>query len=199
MSDIARAIATMARYAAKAAGDAAGIRRGRAPRVLAVAAGVLIAAFAPLAATGAAVAAPLEAHGALDAFAGDGVAMAWGVLRGKDDASTFVVVRIDADPARYRAVAVTGIDPFTKASQAIVAPQALGGSRTVRVPRARFADLPRTEWRFFANATPAAGDAPALVVEYHGVPDTTPEFDDEAKLAASLAERVERARRGAKP
>jgi hypothetical protein len=161
-------------------------------------AGIAVASLAPPMAAGAA-AAPLEAHGALDAFAGDGVAMAWGVLRGKDDASTLVVVRIDADPARYRSVAVTGIDPFTKASQAIVVPQPLAGTRTVRVPRARFAELPRTEWRFYATAEPGAGAMPALVVEYHGVPDTTPEFDDEAKLATSLAERIARVRREVKP
>lgn len=182
-------------------GEAARLARGagaRAAKAVLLAAGIAIVNLAPTLATGAA-AAPLEAHGALDAFAGDGVAMAWGVLRGKDDASTLVVVRIDADPSRYRAVGVVGIDPFTKASQPIVAAAALAGTRTVRVPRARFADLPRTEWRFYASAEPAAGDAPALVVEYHGVPDTTPEFDDEAKLAASLAERIARARREAKP
>jgi hypothetical protein len=191
MNDFARAIATIA------ATRACRLRALTSHAAL-LAAGLLIASLALPLGPGA-FAAPVEAHGALDAFAGEGVAMAWGVLRGNDDASTLVVVRIDADAARYRSMAVTGIDPFTRAAQVIVAPAALGASHTVRVPRARFADLPRTEWRFYTVATPTARDAPALVVEYHGVPDTTPEFDDEAKLAASLADRIARARRGAKP
>jgi len=57
--------------------------------------------------------------------------------------------------------------------------------------------LPRTEWRFYsANATAVkASDVPALLVYYQGVPDTTPEFKDEAALAASLDQRIARARR----
>jgi len=73
----------------------------------------------------------------------------------------------------------------------------LDGVRTVRIPRARFADLPRTEWRFFGGTAPAAGDAPSLLVFYQGIPDTTPEFDDEARLERDLAARIERARREA--
>lgn len=204
MSAFTRAIATVVasrlrgRILALAATVAGSRRTRRAPASLAALAAAAIAGFA-LALPPGALAAPVEAHGALDAFAGDGVAMAWAVRRGKDDASTFVVVRVDADPARYRSMAAAGIDPFTRTAQPLVPPAALAGSRTVRVPRARFADLPRTEWRFFASANPAAAEAPVLVVEYHGVPDTTPEFDDDAKLAASLAERIARAQRGRTP
>ena len=42
---------------------------------------------------------PRTMHGSADAFAAPGVVLAWGVLRGADDASTTVVVRIAADPA----------------------------------------------------------------------------------------------------
>lgn len=136
-------------------------------------------------------------HGSLDAFAARGVALAFGVLRGKDEATTQVVVRVEADRARYRALAVDGVDPFTKASQPLVPAAPIDGVRLVRIPRARFADLPRTEWRFFASAKPAAGEAPALLVFYQGVPDTTPEFDDAARLESDLAARIERARREA--
>lgn len=141
------------------------------------------------------VAAPAEVHGSLDAYATPGVALAWGILRAKDEAATEVVVRIDADAGTYRTVAVAGVDPFTKASQPLVAATPIGGTLLVHLPRSRFAELPRTEWRFFASATPAAADTPTLLVYYQGIPDTTPEFDDAAKLAASLAERIERARR----
>jgi hypothetical protein len=121
------------------------------------------------------------------------VALAWGVLRGKDEAATKVVVRIDADPKIYRSLSVTGVDPFTKASQSLLAVTPFEGTLRVRLPRARFAELPRTEWRLYASAAPIASDAPALVVYYQGIPDTTPEFDVEAQLLTSLAQRIERA------
>ena len=44
---------------------------------------------------------------------------------------------------------------------------------TFRSSRAHFADFPRTELTFDG---PAPAAAPALVVYYAGVPDTTPEF-----------------------
>ncbi|MCC7325922.1 MAG: hypothetical protein IT521_03855 [Burkholderiales bacterium] len=140
---------------------------------------------------------PADVHGSLDAYAQPGLALAWGVLRGVDDAAATVVVRVDVDPNVYRTLAVTGVDPFTKASQTLVAPTPIKRTLLVRLPRARFADLPRTEWRFYSAAATAvkASDVPVLLVYYQGVPDTTPEFKDEAALAASLDQRIARARR----
>jgi len=141
---------------------------------------------------------PTEVHGSLDAFAAPSVALAWGVLRGKDEAATEVVVRIDADPKTYRSLSVTGVDPFTKASQALLAVTPLEGTLRVRLPRARFAELPRTEWRLYASPTPTASATAALVVYYESIPDTTPEFDVEARLLTSLAQRIERAQHDVK-
>ena len=145
-------------------------------------------------------AAPPQAgvHGSADVFVAPGVALAWGVLRAKDDAATSVLVRVEADAAMYGSLAATGVDPFTHASQALLARHAIGRALVVRLPRARFAELPRTEWRLFEAVEPRAGDAPALLVYYQGVPDTAPEFDDAAKLDAYLVERIARARRDAK-
>jgi hypothetical protein len=55
----------------------------------------------------------------------------------------------------------------------------------VRIPRGSFADFPRTEWQFLGS-----GKEPRLTVFYLGVPDTTPEFADEARLDAYLEERL---------
>ena len=64
----------------------------------------------------------------------------------------------------------------------------------MRIPRAQFADYPRTELRLFASAAAAQSGPPALVIFYHGVPDTTPEFNDASKLDAHLAARIAQAR-----
>ena len=56
---------------------------------------------------------PREAHGSADTFAAPGMALAWGVLRGANESTTTVVIRIVTDPAVFSDVAATGSDPFT--------------------------------------------------------------------------------------
>jgi hypothetical protein len=135
---------------------------------------------------------PREVHGSADAYAEPGLALAWGVLRGADDATTQVTIRIVADPATYARVAVTGRDPFTQGEQPLLAPIATKGLADLAIPRSHFADFPRTELRFYGAADDSA-DA-ALVVFYLGVPDTTPEFAQAQRLDVYLGERIERAR-----
>ena len=59
----------------------------------------------------------------------------------------------------------------------------------MRIPRASFADFPRTEWHFGA-----ADGKTQLQVFYLGVPDTTPEFADESRLDAYLDDRLAKLR-----
>jgi len=137
---------------------------------------------------------PREVHGSADAYAAPGVALAWGVLRGASETATVVVVRVITDPQAYPWFAATGIDPFSKGEQPLLRATQSAGPLDVRVPRAQFADYPRTELRFFASAAAAQSGTPKLVVFYLGVPDTTPELVDEAKLDVYLADRIARAR-----
>ena len=125
-----------------------------------------------------------EVHGASDAFAGNGVAVVWGVLRGATEDSTVVVIRVAADARRYSHLEVAGVDPFTRAATIRVAKTALGPSLDARLPRAGFADHPRTELRF--------SGAQSLLVYYLGIPDTAPEFATAAALEAHLATRLAR-------
>jgi len=138
----------------------------------------------------AAAAAPREAHGSADTFAAPGVMLAWGVLRGANEAATTVVVRVVTDPALFPWLAVAGVDPFSKAEQPLQAATGSTGSLDVRIPRAQFADTPRTEIRLYPSAAAARGATPSLVIFYHGVPDTTPEFAAAAQLDAHLAARI---------
>jgi len=132
-----------------------------------------------------------EVHGAADAYAEPGIALAWGVLRGADEATTRVTLRIVADAARFPRVAVVGRDPFTQAERVVLAPAPTAALPDLAIPRAHFADYPRTEVRFIG---PDASDAPVVVVYYLGVPDTTPEFANRPALERDLGERLARAR-----
>lgn len=140
---------------------------------------------------------PRELHGSADIFSAPGVALAWAVLRGATEATTEVVIRIDADPGMFASLAVVGGDPFTKGERPILPLTSTAGGIDIRVPRAHFADFPRTELRLFASARPAPDAAPALVVFYLGVPDTAPEFPSATALEAYLVTRIAQARQGA--
>ena len=139
-------------------------------------------------------AAEQSVHGSGDAFAAPGVALAWAVARGPNEAATFIVLRVQTDPARYPWMSVAGIDPFSKDELVRQAAVAINGTFDVRIPRDKFGDHPRTEVRLFASAAAAQAGAPRLTVYYLGMPDTTPEFADGTKLEAYLAARIARGR-----
>ena len=137
-----------------------------------------------------AAAAPLSVHGSGDGFAIPGARLAWAVARGASEAATFVVVRVAVDRAKYPWLAVTGVDPFTKAEVVRVPATRVDAVYDVRMPRSTIADHPNTEFRFFASEDDARAGSPALVVYYHGVPDTAPEFADAVKLSQYLDDRL---------
>lgn len=143
---------------------------------------------------GHAAAAPPEVHGSADAFAAPGVALAWAVLRGTSEATTIVVLRIVTDPGVYPRVAIAGSNPFSQGRQSVQPGTEIAGGIDVRVPRAHFAEFPRTELRFYDSAAAMEADTPQLIVFYLGVPDTTPEFMTQAALDADVANRIARAR-----
>ena len=145
------------------------------------------------AATSATADPPREVHGVADAYAGPGMALAWGILRGADEASTQVVIRIMADPQIYSAVAAVGRNPFSERQQTLLSATPTAGVVDVRVPRPQYADFPRTELRFYGSPGALQAGTPALLVFYLGVPDTTPEFATEANLNAYFVDRIARA------
>ena len=130
----------------------------------------------------------LEMHGKSDAFAGDGVRIAWAVLRGPSEDLAYVVLRVAADPGRFAQVAADGVDPFANQRKSLVPTRTLTGSTDLSIPRRSFADFPRTEVLFYNNKSRTR--RAELIVYYLGVPDTTPEFTTEAALNAYLTERM---------
>ena len=137
-----------------------------------------------------ATAAPLAMHGSGDGFSTPGAALAWGIARGANEASTFVVVRVAVDRAKYPWLSVVGVDPFTKAELVRVPATMIDATYDVRMPRSTIADHPNTEFRFYASEGDARAGVPGLVVYYHGVPDTAPEFADAGKVSHYLGDRL---------
>ncbi len=137
---------------------------------------------------------PVEVHGASDLFDARGVAIAWGVLRGASEETTLVVVRVAADAGKFSHIAVEGVDPFTRQRHTLLAGQPLAGTIDVRIPRTRFADLPRSEIRLYGSPEALQRGAPSLMIYYLSIPDTTPEFATEAALGAYLDGRIAKAK-----
>lgn len=135
-----------------------------------------------------------QVHGSADVYSAPGVALAWGVLRGADEATTTVVVRIVTDVKVLPWVGVVGSDPFSERKRTLLTATPIDGGVDVRSSRQQFGDFPRTEIRFYASASAAAEDKPQLVVYFLGVPDTTPEFATASAIDRYLAGRIERAR-----
>ena len=128
-----------------------------------------------------------EIHGENSSFVGNGVAMAWGVLRGAREDDAQVILRIAPAGGNYVAVSLDGVDPFSGRRQELLAVQPMANPLDTRTPRATFADLPRREIHFYTAADRNAR-RPSLTVYFMGLPDTTPEFASDTALRLYLDE-----------
>src|SRR2546426_1130527 len=104
-------------------------------------------------------------------FAARGVVIVWALARGVDEESTLVVLRVLSTDPGIRAFAVDGVNPFTKIRAGLVQPSPLQSMLTVRIPRTRVAENPRTEIRFAPNPERLWSGRPAFTVSYTGMPD----------------------------
>jgi hypothetical protein len=139
-----------------------------------------------------ALAQPVPVHGSADAFNAPGIALAWGIQRGASEATTQVVIKVAVDAQRYVAMTMTGVDPFTQSRHPPLLAARRGDAFELRLPRSRFAEYPRSDFAFYSSEVALRAGSPSFVVYYLGVPDTTPEFTDEAKLDNYLAGRLSR-------
>jgi hypothetical protein len=129
---------------------------------------------------------PRPVHGADAVFVAAQVVIVWSVLRGADENLTVVVITVAPRRAAMGVVSAEGVDPFTGARVPRGGPVPLVGPHAFRVPRGEFAEHPRTELHLAASldelATPRG-----MTIYFSGVPDATPEFNDESLRATWVA------------
>jgi hypothetical protein len=131
--------------------------------------------------------------GADAVFAGRGVAIVWGTVRGADDHATSVVIWIASQDPAIRAVAVDLVDANGANRLEILPPSLIGKAREARVSRARFAASARARFRFAEGTDGLVSGASALTVSYTSIPATTPEFPSEEALTEYLESALARA------
>ena len=127
---------------------------------------------------------PRQVHGADAVFVAAEAVVVWSVLRGADESSTVVGITVAPRGAAVGGLAADGVDPFTRARVPRGGPVPLVGPHTLRVPRSAFADHPRTELHLAASVDDLMAGRRMLTIYFSGVPDATPEFNDDNSRAA---------------
>jgi len=118
-------------------------------------------------------------HGADSTFRSESLGICWGIVKAPATGSLQVVIRIRVlDPAhnRFRSFAVKAFHPFTGADEWIEARKTLTATNDILTPREDFKRLGGRRILFFASAAGPEDQPPDLIVEYLGIPDTSPEF-----------------------
>jgi hypothetical protein len=127
-----------------------------------------------------------EVHGENSVFAGEGIAIAWGILKAPIEDQSQVILRIVSLGEPFVALRIEAVDPFTQKRDVVLEGQPLRGRLDVRSPRGSFADFPRREIQLYRTAADWQARRPTATIYYLGVPDTTPEFTSESALSAYL-------------
>lgn len=128
-------------------------------------------------------------HGSLDTFRGEGIVLAWGILKnsqGKGPEADRVVIRIHALSKESEALQIEGIDPFAGTRSPLYSALFPEIPLDLSLPRSHFDTFPRTEIHFFRSYTDLLENKPQWILYFVGVPDTTPEFLSADRLKEHL-------------
>jgi len=134
-------------------------------------------------------------HGADAVFRAEGLTLLWAIVKGSDEQTSVVYVRILAnDSARnsFAAFRVVARDVLTGSEAVVVRNHALNEQDTVTESRAAYGDKTQRRFFFYADTRGADGQAPALEIYYFAIPDTAPEFLSQDALEKYFADAARR-------
>jgi len=138
---------------------------------------------------------PKEFHGADSVFERQGMTLLWGILKGKDEESSWAylyIVRTGKEGERFQFFSVEAVDPFSNEKEWIVRGEKLTGKNMVKSPRSSFAEKTMRRILFFTDSKGAEEGKAEMVVFYRSLPDTAPEFLSEGKLQSYFEEALRR-------
>ena len=134
-------------------------------------------------------------HGADSSFKAQGITILWAILKGSSEENTFVHIRILHDVATAPALtlfSVEAVDPFSKEREWVVKGVPLRTLQTLKLVRPDFRDKTERWLHFYTDREALEKSRPALMIFYHGVPDTSPELLSEVDLEAYFAQALSR-------
>lgn len=136
-----------------------------------------------------------EYHGAESIFKANGIVVVWAIEKRGNDESPLVYLRIVRTPAAgvsFNYYSVLAVDPFSKSTRAIVVGKPMENENTVTAELAAFQDYSARRVQLYRTEDDVKADKPNMVVFYHGVPDTSPEFLSKQKLESYFSDTVRR-------
>lgn len=138
---------------------------------------------------------PDEFHGADSVFEREGIALLWGILKGKDEENSVAylsIVRTGREGERFQFFSVEAVDPFSNEREWIVRGEKLTGRDVVKSPRSSFAEKTMRRILFFTSLKASEQGKASMVVYYRSLPDTAPEFLSERELLSYFEEVIRR-------
>lgn len=137
-----------------------------------------------------------EYHGADSVFEKDGIIILWAILKGQDEASSWVYIKIiNAGGNPFQFYSVEAIDPFSKEKGWGVKGHKLEKDNIVKSARASFRDKTSRRILFYGNRDTLEKEKPDMTVFYLGVPDTSPEMLSEREMDRYFENALERVKK----
>ena len=136
-----------------------------------------------------------EYHGADSVFEKEGIVVLWGILKGKDEDSSWVYLKIlnaAGEKRNFQLFSVEAVDPFSNEKEWMVRGQRLEEENRVKSVRSSFTDKTVRRILFFITRRNLEENKPDMVIFYRGIPDTTPELLSEQDLELYFKQALER-------
>ena len=136
-----------------------------------------------------------EYHGADSVFQAEDIAIFWAILKGADDESSQVYIKIfalDETSKKFVKFSVLAVDPFSKEEQWVCEGKEFQPQNLLILNRASFKDMMERRFFFYATEETEEAKKPGMVVYYLSIPDTAPEFLKADELEAYFKDALAR-------
>jgi hypothetical protein len=137
-----------------------------------------------------------EYHGADSVFEKEGIVILWAILKGQDEANSWVHIRIiNSGGNPFQFYSVEAVDPFSKEKDWVVKGKKLEKDNIVKSVRTSFRDKTSRKILFYQDMEAVGKETPAMTVFYLGVPDTSPEVLSEKEMDNYFEKALERVKK----
>jgi len=134
-----------------------------------------------------------EFHGADSVFEREGITILWAILKGQDEAGSWVYIKIiNSGKNPFQIFSVEAVDPFTKEKEWVIKGERLGEENVIKGVRSSFRDKTARRILFYRSTEAFEKENPGMTVYYLGVPDTSPEVLSEKEMEEYFEKAIER-------
>jgi hypothetical protein len=134
-----------------------------------------------------------EFHGADSVFEREGITILWAILKGQDEAGSWVYIKIiNSGKNPFQIFSVEAVDPFSKEKEWVIKGERLGEENVIKGVRSSFRDKTARRILFYRSTEAFEKENPGMTVYYLGVPDTSPEVLSEKEMEDYFEQAQER-------